>query len=415
MGWWRPGSHPVSAAALDRVSDGFPDAAALSGTVPLVENMNRPPAWVWRWTVGALALTWFSVLLVNSLRALQDVMVITLVALLVACALEQPVTLLSRRGVRRGVASFAVLMGGLIVLVGVLALGGSVVLGQVESLREASPELVRSVAQLAAGLGLDIDADALTEEFSLWLASSVSANAGSLLLRGSVMIGNVAIGALLVFYLVADGPRLRRNVCSLLPPARQQQVLDVWTAAIEKAGGYFIVRAVLAAIASASSWLVFSLLGVPYALALAVWVGVVSQAIPAVGTYLAGALPLFAVAGSGAGKVLAVLVFLVLYQQIENYLLTPRVSRYVMQVHPAVAFIAAVCGAVLAGFAGALIAVPLVATAQAVISASVERHQLVENELFKGHEPVVRKRKPRGAHKGRGGSARSGTRKKPRA
>jgi predicted PurR-regulated permease PerM len=347
--------------------------------------MTRPPAWLWRWTVGALALVWVSVLVVNSLRALQDVLVIALVSLLVACALEQPVTLLSRRGMRRGVASFAVLMVGLLVLVGVVALGGSVVLGQVESLRQASPELVRSAAQLAATFGININADALSDEFALWLSTTVSENAGNLLLRGSVLVGNVAIAALLVFYLVADGPRLRRNVCSLLPPARQQQVLDVWTAAIEKAGGYFIVRAVLAAVAALVSWLVFTMLGVPYALALAVWVGVVSQAIPAVGTYLAGALPMVAVAGSSLGKVLAVLVFLVLYQQIENYLLTPRLSRHIMQVHPAVAFITAVCGAVLAGFAGALIAVPLVATAQAVIAASVERHQLVESELFKGH------------------------------
>ncbi len=367
------------------------DVLVYLGTVLCVENMNRPPAWVWRWTIGALALVWGSILLVNSLRVLQDVLVIGLVSLLVACALEQPVTLLSRRGVRRGVASFAVLMLGLITVVGVLALGGTVLVGQFESLRDASPELVRSLAQLAATFGLDVDADALAGEVSAWLSETVSANAGSILIRGSVLLGNVAIGSLLVFYLVADGPRLRRNVCSLLPPTRQQKVLDVWTAAIEKAGGYFIVRSVLAALAIAASWLAFTLLGVPYALALAVWVGVVSQAIPAVGTYLAGALPMVAVAGTSAGKAVAVLSFLVLYQQIENYLLTPRVSRQVMQVHPAVAFISAICGAVLAGFAGALIAVPIVATVQAVVAASVERHQLVESDLLKNHESPTRR------------------------
>lgn len=387
-----------------------------------VENMNRPPVWIWRWTVGTLMLTWLSIWAVNSLRALHDVLVITLVSLLTACALEQPVTLLSRRGVRRGVATFGVLILGLVTVIGVLALGGTVLLGQIESLREASPDLVRSFAGWAASAGLDVDADSLADAASNWMASAVSANAGNLLLRGSVLLGNVAIGTLLVFYLVADGPRLRRNVCSLLPPNRQQQVLDVWTAAIEKAGGYFIVRAVLAAVATAVSWVAFTVLGVPYALALAVWVGVVSQAIPAVGTYLAGALPMLAIAGSSLGKAVAVLVFLVLYQQVENYLISPRVSRKVMQVHPAVAFITAVCGAVLAGFAGALIAVPIVATVQAVVAASVERHQLVESDLLKGHETTARPKKTKSRSKapdrkggrGRGKKGTGGTTRRTR-
>jgi predicted PurR-regulated permease PerM len=189
-----------------------------------------------------------------------------------------------------------------------------------------------------------------------------------------------------VFYLVADGPRLRRIVCSVLPQQRQQQVLDVWTATIDKAGGYFIVRGVLAAVATVTSWAFFSLIGMPYSVALAIWVGVISQVIPAVGTYLAGALPLLIAVGMSSEAGIAVLVFLVLYQQIENYLISPRLSRKVLSVHPAIAFFSALCGGILAGAAGALIAVPLVATVEAVIAASVERHQLIDNELLNAAE-----------------------------
>jgi predicted lipid-binding transport protein (Tim44 family) len=96
-------------------------------------------------------------------------------------------------------------------------------------------------------------------------------------------------------------------------------------------------------------------------------------------------------AGVSGGRVLAVLAFMVVYQQVENYLLSPRVSRRVMQVHPAIAFFGAVCGAVIAGAAGALIAVPIIATVQAVLAASVERHQLVVNQLLES----APKRKPR--------------------
>ncbi len=351
------------------------------------QSSSRPPAWMWRWTIGAIVLWWAGVVLAGAVQRLHDILVISVVSFLVACALEQPVTKLETRGMRRGFATLLVLFLVTLFVTGVSIGGGALLVTQIASLTDALPELAAGLSGMATTFGLSSPPELPVAEWSKNISTALSENAGNLFLRGTLLIGQFATGLLLTFYLVADGPRLRRNVCSMFPQQRQQAILEVWTAAIQKAGGYLVVRAVLALVASGVSWLFLSIAGVDYAIALSLWIGVVSQIVPAVGTYLAAALPLLVAAGESTGIFIATAVFLILYQQFENYLLAPRIARRVMQVHPAIGFFAAISGALVAGAPGALIAVPIVATAQAVISASVERHQLVENDLLNESEP----------------------------
>ena len=93
------------------------------------------------------------------------------------------------------------------------------------------------------------------------------------------------------YYFTADGPRLRRAICSLLPPARQRRVLDTWELSIDMTGSYIYSRGLQAIISAFATWLFLFVIGVPYSLALGVWVGVISQFIPTIGTYFALILP----------------------------------------------------------------------------------------------------------------------------
>ena len=366
---------------------------------------HRPPRWIWRWTFGAIGLWWVGVLAMNAVKALHDIILIVVVSFLVACAFEQPVTRLERRGLRRGLATMIVLIVVFLILASTSVAGGALLVTQIGSLTDSLPEMTRSAIDFSNSLGIQISSDVPVDAVAKRIEEMVRDNAGNFFLQGSLIIGQFAAGALLVFYLVADGPRLRRNVCSMFPQQRQEMILDIWTAAIDKAGGYLVVRIVLSLLASAISWVFFSLFGVQYAIALALWVGIVSQVVPAVGTYLAALLPLLVASGEGSGQMLAVLLFLVAYQQLENYFFSPRISRKVMQVHPAIGFFAALCGAVVAGAPGAIIAVPIIATAQAIISASVERHQLVENALLM--QAPISNRTRRSVKKRDRGAARS--------
>jgi predicted PurR-regulated permease PerM len=189
--------------------------------------------------------------------------------------------------------------------------------------------------------------------------------------------------ALFAFYLAAEGPQFRRGMCSLLPPKRQRLVLQVWELAISKTAGYLYSRLLLAGVSAVAHGVFFAVIGIPYAATLGLFVGVVGQFIPTVGTYIGAALPALIALSISPTKALLVVLFAIFYQQIENYVLTPPLSARTMELHPAVAFGAVIVGVTLLGPIGALLALPITATVQAVVSSYVQRHELVDSELLK--------------------------------
>ena len=357
---------------------------------------NNPPRWLWKYTIYVITLIWLSIALVNVLKTLNGFILIVLMSFLTACALEQPVNYLQKKGMRRSLATLLTLFMVLASLISIILLGGAVVISQITSLKKTAPDIAAEIASWAGSFGYNIDTESVSNQVTNWIANTLQQNASGLLTSTGLITANIAVAALIIYYLVAEGPKIRRNICSLLPQKKQQRVLDVWVAAIDKAGGYFISRAILAVLATISSYIFFIAAGVQYAIALAVWVGVISQLIPAVGTYLASALPIIVAVQNGPSTIVYVIIFLLVYQQIENYFIAPKISNRVMQIHPAIAFVSAIIGAIISGIIGALIAIPLVATVQAAISASLERHELIENELLKQPVKVTRrKRKPK--------------------
>jgi predicted PurR-regulated permease PerM len=211
---------------------------------------------------------------------LRSLIVLLLISLFLAFALEPAANVLARRGWRRGLATATVFA---LVIVGVVAFVvalGSLLVDQLSALADAIPGYAQQIVDFVnKAVGTQLTGDQL--------ATSLRDNDGV-----QAFVGGVAAAAvgLFTFYLVADGPRLRRTVCSVLPPQRQQVALRVWELAIESTSGY-----------------------------VGLWVGLVSQFVPTVGTYLAGALPgLIALLNQPLDAVW-VLAFIVVYQQFENY------------------------------------------------------------------------------------------------
>ena len=201
---------------------------------------------------------------------------------------------------------------------------------------------------------------------------------------------------LFTFYLVADGPKMRRSICSRLSPDRQRAVLDTWELAIEKTGGYLYSRALLAGFSTLFHWVLLQAIGTRAPVAMALWVGVISQFLPVVGTYIAGALPVLVTFIDSPPKALAVLVVILVYQQLENYLFLPRITARTMDLHPAIAFGAAIGGAAVLGPVGAVLAIPGAAMAQALIGNTGERHEVIESDLT-SLKPRLRRQKRRAA------------------
>jgi hypothetical protein len=232
----------------------------------------------------------------------------------------------------------------------------------------------------------------------------IAANVASV---GAFLLGlifQVLTIGLFTFYLVADGPRFRRGVCSLLPPRIQRDLLAAWEVAIDKTGGYLYSRLLLAIINATFSFIALQALGIPFAAPLALWQGFVSQFIPVVGTYIAAAVPLLVALLEDPWKALWFLIFVIVYQQIENYLLAPRITAKTMQLHPAVAFGAALAGGSIGGLLGAFMALPAAAVIQSTISTYLKRHEVVETQLTREDDVVIEQRqrcRGRPAHGGR--------------
>jgi len=175
----------------------------------------------------------------------------------------------------------------------------------------------------------------------------------------------------------------------VLPPGRQEVALRVWDLAIDSTGGYVYSRVVLAGCSAVVTTLFLTLIGVPYPLALGLWVGLVSQFIPTVGTYLAGALPVLIALLDEPVSAVWVLLYIVVYQQFENMVLSPRITARTMALHPAVAFGAVIAGGAIMGPIGSLLALPAAASVQSLVSIYLHRYEVIASPLTGAPEPAA--------------------------
>ncbi len=354
----------------------------------LFASVEGMPPWVphlLRQIVGLVILLW---LILTLGRRLQGFIILLLISLFLAIALEPAVAYLTRRGWKPGLATGAIFL--VVFLVGVLLVGLMIplIIDETTKLIDRMPDYVDRLTKFAARYNVDISGKGFNDALSSVDTSlqSIARNvAGSVFGVGSRLIATIFQGltiALFTFYLTAEAPKWRRAVLSVLSPDKQIEVLRVIEIAIEKTGGYFYSRALLAAVAGSVTWVALSLIGVPFALPLGLWLGILSQFVPVIGTYIGGLLPLLIALLESPAKALWVLGFIVVYQQIENYLISPRITGRTMSLHPAVAFGSAIVGGTLMGAVGAVMALPVAATVQAFVSTYLHRHELVESELL---------------------------------
>ncbi|MER6716919.1 MULTISPECIES: AI-2E family transporter [unclassified Streptomyces] len=352
---------------------------------------GRMPRWLPRAMVLALALVAVFQLGSWAFHQLTGLLINILIAFFLALAIEPAVSWMASRGMRRGLATFVVFIGVMIVAAGFVTLLGSILADQIIKMIEGFPAYLDSVIHwINTHFKTDLKRVDIQEGLlrSDWLRNYVQNSATGVLDVSAQVIGGLfqlLTIALFSFYFAADGPRLRRALCSVLPPARQAEVLRAWEIAVNKTGGYIYSRGLMALISGIAHFVLLQVLDVPYAPVLAVWVGLVSQFIPTIGTYLAGALPMLIAFTVNPWYALWVLIFVVIYQQFENYVLQPKLTAKTVDIHPAVAFGSVIAGTALLGAVGALIAIPAIATLQAFLGAYVKRYDVTDDPRVHGH------------------------------
>ncbi|MFE5124442.1 AI-2E family transporter [Streptomyces sp. NPDC056669] len=364
-------------------ADDTPSAARASSDSPQPDA--RMPRWLPRAMLLALALVACYRLATWAFDQLTGLLLNILIAFFLALAIEPAVDRMAARGMRRGLATGLVFLAILIGTAGFFTLLGSMLADQIITMVQDFPQYLDNVVRWINDTfhthlsRLEIQ-DSLVH--SDWLQSYVKNSADNVLDVSAQVLGGLfktLTVALFAFYFAADGPRLRRALCSVLPPTRQVEVLRAWEIAVAKTGGYIYSRGLMALISGIAHYILLEALGVPYAPALAVWVGLISQFIPTIGTYLAGALPMLIAFTIDPWYALWVLVFVVIYQQFENYLLQPRITARTVDIHPAVSFGSVIAGTALLGAVGALIAIPATATLQAFLGAYIKRYDVTDD------------------------------------
>nr|WP_229840163.1 AI-2E family transporter [Streptomyces roseolilacinus] len=365
--------------------------APAGGPAPATAGAARMPRWLPK--AMALALALYACFQLGSwaFHQLIGLLINILIAFFLALAVEPAVGRMAARGMRRGLATFLVFLGVVIVSVGFVVLLGSMLAGQIVDMVEDLPKYLDSLINwINHTFHTELSRVAVQDSLlrSDWLRQYVENSASGVLDVSATVLGGLfklLTILLFSFYFAADGPRLRRALCSVLPPAKQAEVLRAWEIAVDKTGGYLYSRGLMALCSGVAHFVLLEFLGVPYAPALAVWVGLVSQFLPTIGTYLAGALPMLIAFTVAPWYALWVLAFVVVYQQFENYLLQPKLTARTVDIHPAVAFGSVVAGTALLGAVGALIAIPAVATLQAFLGAYVKRYAVTEDPRMHGH------------------------------
>jgi predicted PurR-regulated permease PerM len=321
--------------------------------------------------------------IVIAVWALLQVVLITrqvltwiLVALFLAIALSPAVDWLQRHGVhRRGYAVALTSLGvaGVIALIGWLVIPQLV--DQVNEFARKVPDYIDDLTKGRGRLGFLETKYHIVERVRDAVASGgaskvfgLSGTAISITKSVLTMVAAVITIIALTYFMLLEGPMWLERFYSLFSPEKQPRLRGIFRSIGASVGGYVTGNLFISLIAGVASGLVLWILGVPFALALGLLVAILDL-VPLVGATIAAIIvSTVAFLGTeGIWKGIAVVVFFIVYQQIENHVLQPLVYGRTVQLSPLVVLIAVLIGASLAGVLGALGAIPVAGAVQVIV------------------------------------------------
>jgi predicted PurR-regulated permease PerM len=361
-----------------------PDGPAPESTLEVRSNqVTLVPGNVWRVGLVVLAIIALGLVLQFIIRDGGSVIFTVLMAWFAAIAMAPVVDRLSRR-MKRGVATILVMLAFLLLMVLFIVAFGALLVDQMSQLVVRIPDFIDSaLAWVNSTFSLTLTQESVLEsiggadlDFGS-LAAELGPNLFGILFSILGSVFGLFTFALFAFYFSADMPRLERWVAGLFPTRAQGVVQDVWHITAQKTGSYVGARVILALVCSVSTGIVFAVIGMPYWLPLAMWTGIVAQFVPTIGTYIAITLPvLVGLLSPNPWLGVIALIWGLIYQQIENLTIEPRISARAVDVNPAVSFGAVLLGTALFGIAGAFLAVPVIAMMLALLSIYGKRYEL---------------------------------------
>jgi putative permease len=309
-------------------------------------------------------LTWVAI---QALADLSHVLLLLFISILFAAALTGPVARLERWRIPRAISVIGIYLVSLGLVVGVLWFVTPPLFDQVASLGDRAPEYAErydGVREAYEEIRANYGSLPPWDEQANRLGNGVLEWAGDRALALPEAVFALFLDALAVFVismlLVTNRERLLGFTLSLVHPTDRDLVRGLLEKMWSRVGSYLRAKVIVMAIIGAITYLALLVIGVPFALVLAIIVAL-GEAIPRVGPWLAR-IPLLGIAAlEGLTTFGLVFAASVVIENGKGYVISPYVEGDQLDIHPLLVFVAVLVGATLGGFAGAFVAVPLAA------------------------------------------------------
>ena len=311
-----------------------------------------------------------AIVLLRSLAAASQIFVLIIIALFLATGLNPAVEFLRRRGLSRG-GAVAVMFAAVLIFVGLFAwLVIPPVVSQGSQLIKHAPTLLSdlkhnsTIAALNHHYGI---VDTLQRKLASITADGtlfITAFGGVVGVGKTVLSGTFSVLTILMLtlYFLASLPNIIEIGLRLAPASRRERIRRLTNGVLDRIGTYIGSQITVALVSGTFILIMSTSLGLPSPLALAMLV-FVFDLVPLVGHILGiSIITIVALTQSALIGIIAFVLYVV-YIQIENYFITPRIMHRTLSIPGLVTIIAALLGATLLGLVGALLAVPIAASA----------------------------------------------------
>lgn len=356
----KPAATPAPETAEDPAAQAVAVAVAPPAREPLA--VAWPPITYWMKVAAGVLVVLF---LANMIIAIRQVLILILVSLILAIGLQPGVNWLVRKGMRRGSAVAAIFVVAALVILGFLAMITPTIIGQIGQLVESAPDRIRKAQETNKFL-----AD-LNERFDLTgkltsLGQTLPSTALSLIKSFTAFVFNLLTVMILTLYFATAMPKMEVGIARLLRRDNREEFSTILDESTSLVGGYMIGNLVVSLIAGVVTFVAMLLIGVPYPAALAFWVAL-ADLIPTVGAILGALAAVLVAAFAGVPVLIGTIIFFLIYQQLENYVIAPRVMTRTVEMSAAAVIVAVLIGVTLAGFVGALLALPTAAIIKVIV------------------------------------------------
>jgi predicted PurR-regulated permease PerM len=343
-----------------------------------------------RTVIKVLALVVLSMLFLSALRQASHALLLIFTAFFLALALNAPVHWLSVRlpGKKRGSRALATALSFLVVVAALSVFIWSLVpplVRQTDSFINAAPRLVNSlhddnseIGQIVQRYHLEKQVDTVSEQLGDRLKNIGGTAFSTVSKIGSSVFSMLAILAL-TFMMLVEGPHWMQFFKELFPKRHQADIDRLAQDMYRVVKGYVNGQVTLAAIAAVLITPALFILGVSYPVALMVIVFICGL-IPMVGHTIGAIIVTLVALAHSPASALIILAYYILYQQIENYFIQPRIQANSTNMSPLLVFMAVIVGVSFSGLFGGLVAIPVAGCIRIVILDFLERENILARQ-----------------------------------